>query len=551
MKNKKICAVIATLLMSVIAIGSFSSCGKKIKKDDGYDPTKANISVATYNGGVGYQWLEDAARRFEKKYENATHFEEGRKGVKISVDKDKHIYTGQNLSTSALTKDIYFTEGVDYYEFVNANKVADISDVITGSLSQYGETGTIEDKLDTSFKSYLTAKDNKYYMLPFYDAFYGFVYDVDLFEDEGFYYDKEGDFLALRDESQRETFEKNKANGPDGVHGTYDDGLPATYDQFKALLDQIVAKSYIPFCYSGSYNDYVSKACRAFIVDYEGYDAFRLNYTFDGKAKLVKDIKDDGTVVTEEVVITQKNGYELQRQAGKYYALKMQEDIFGTVKYIGGIWNAFDYTVAQSEFIKSKYMSERYAMLVEGIWWENEATPTFTDLETQRGEKKESRRFGFLPMPKVNDSLAGPQTMLSANRSFGFINKNAQNMELAKEFMRFLHTDAEMSKFNAKTSISRSLKYEVTSEDAKTATYFGKELIKMRKQANVVYPYSSLQMVINNSAAFTESAWFMNSSVEGVTLNNPFDAFKNGTADAKEYFNGLYTYQKLMWSSLK
>ena len=57
--------------------------------------------------------------------------------------------------------------------------------------------------------------------------------------------------------------------------------------------------------------------------------------------------------------------------------------------------------------------------------------------------------------------------------------------------------------------------------------------------------------VINNSAAFTESAWFMNSSVEGVTLNNPFDAFKNGTADAKEYFNGLYTYQKLMWSSLK
>ena len=156
MKNKKICAVIATLLMSVIAIGSFSSCGKKIKKDDGYDPTKANISVATYNGGVGYQWLEEAARRFEKKYENATHFEEGRKGVKISVDKDKHIYTGQNLSTSALTKDIYFTEGVDYYEFVNANKVADISDVITGSLSEYGETGTIEDKLDTSFKSFLT-----------------------------------------------------------------------------------------------------------------------------------------------------------------------------------------------------------------------------------------------------------------------------------------------------------------------------------------------------------------------------------------------------------
>ena len=239
MKNRRISALIATLLISVTALGSFSSCDKKTIKDNGYDATKANISVATYNGGVGYQWLEEAARRFEEKYKDATHFEEGKTGVKISVDKDKQFYTGGNLSTSALTKDMYFTEGVDYYTFVNADKVADITDVVRGSLSTYGETGTIEAKLDDSFKSFLTAKDNKYYMLPFYDAFYGFVYDVDLFEEEGFYYDKDGDFLALRDESQRETFEANKANGPDGEHGTYDDGLPATYDQFLGLLDHL------------------------------------------------------------------------------------------------------------------------------------------------------------------------------------------------------------------------------------------------------------------------------------------------------------------------
>jgi len=551
MKNRRISALIATLLISVTALGSFSSCGKKTIKDNGYDATKANISVATYNGGVGYQWLEEAARRFEEKYKDATHFEEGKTGVKISVDKDKQFYTGENLSTSALTKDMYFTEGVDYYTFVNADKVADITDVVRDSLSTYGETGTIEAKLDDSFKSFLTAKDNKYYMLPFYDAFYGFVYDVDLFEEEGFYYDKEGDFLALRDESQRKEFEENKANGPDGKHGTYDDGLPATYKQFLDLLDQIVAKSCIPFCYSGGWNDYVNKACRAFIADYEGYDGFKLNYTFDGTAKLVKEIKADGSVVTEDVKITPENGYELQRQAGKYYALKMQEEIFGTVKYVGGSWNGYDYTVAQSEYIKSKYASTRYAMLVEGVWWENEATPTFSELEIIKGEKKESRRFGFMPMPKLKAELAGPQTMFSANSSFAFINKDCKNMKLAKEFMRFLHTDAEMSKFNAKTSISRSLKYEVKDEDKATATHFGTTLIDMRKQANVVYPYSSVKMVIDHPEVFSQTAWFLNSSIDGNSFKNPFDSFKNGQSNAKQYFDGLYIYQSLMWSNLK
>lgn len=123
-------------------------------------------------------------------------------------------------------------------------------------------------------------------------------------------------------------------------------------------------------------------------------------------------------------------------------------------------------------------------------------------------------------------------------------------MELAKEFMKFLHTDAEMSKFSAKTSISRSFDYEVSPEDKLTATYFGKSLIEMRENSKVVYPYSSSEFVIENSDAFLEAAWFMNSKANGNTFNNPFLAFKNGSATAAEYFDGLYIYQKSIWSKL-
>lgn len=552
MKSKK-GLMLATLMLTGALVGSFSGCLGVEVENDGYDATKANLSVATYDGGVGRAWLDDAARRFEEKYANATHFQEGRVGVKISVDGDKIKYGGNNLAESGkLNKDIYFTEAVDYYKFVNSNMVMDITDVVQGSMADYGEDGTIEDKIDDSIKDFMTKKDGKYYMIPFYDGFYGFSYDIDLFEDKGFYLDDDGDFFGIKDCDSREEFEEMKANGPDGEDGTYDDGLPATYEEMILLCDQIAGKGCIPFCYSGNYPGYVNRSFFGYVADHEGYDGFMINNTFKGTATLIKSITDDGSLLgeieLEEVVITKDNGYEVQRQAGKYYAMKMQEALFGSPKYVGGAYNGLDYTVAQADFIKSKYAQKPYAMLAEGVWWENEAQATFVEIETLKGEKKSDRNFGFMPVPKASAEYAGPQTMFSVNNSFGFINKTVENEELAKEFMRFLHTDAEMSKFSAKTSIPRSLQYEVTPEDRETATPYGKSLIDMRSASTVVYPFSSVDFVINHAANFDNDPWFNTSTVGGKTLNNPFSAFKDGKATAKSYFEGLWTYQKSNWS---
>ncbi len=519
------------------------------------DVAKSNLSVATFDGGVGTEWLVDAIARFEAMYAN-TSFEPGKMGVKINLDGDKNKYAGNKLAESAmLNKDVYFTEAVDYYTMVQQDMVANISDVVTGSMAAYGESGTIEDKLDSTTKAFMTAKDGNYYMIPFYDGFYGFTYDIELFEEEGFYFDDEGDFIRIDYYASVTAFEAAKSNGPDGIDGTYDDGLPATYEQMIALCDQIVAKGYVPFCYSGNYTGYVDRSFFSYAADYEGYGAFNVNNTFNGTVQVVKTITEipgqiEANITMETVAITEDNGYMLQKQAGKYYALKMQEALFGTTKYIGGTWNAMDYTIAQSEFVKSKYATTRYAMLAEGVWWENEATPAFEELETLKGESKMDRRFGFMPVPKVNAAAAGDQTMLSANHSFGFINKNCENMELAKEFMRFLHTDAEMSKFTAKTSVPRSLNYTVSEEDRATATTYGKSIIDMRQNANVVYAYSSTNLVINNSANFEMSIWLGVALIDGRTRNSAFTSFKDGNATAMSFFNGLYNYQQSKWSSL-
>ena len=277
-----------------------------------------------------------------------------------------------------------------------------------------------------------------------------------------------------------------------------------------------------------------------------------MNYTLSGTTELVTSINSDGTVNTAEETVTPEDAYKLAKQPGKYYALKMQQELLGTNKYCDNNWNSMEYTTAQKEFIMSKHEEKPYAILVEGVWWENEAATAFNDLEKLRGEKKSDRRFAFMPVPKLDETRAGDQTMFAANSSFCFINKDCENMELAKEFLRFVHTDAEMSKFTSKTAITRSLKYTISNEDRANASNFGKSVIDMTQSSQIVYPYSSLQVVINNPSAFTEEAWFLTSLVEGNEYTSPFLAYKDVKGmSAEKYFNGLYKNLENDWKGLK
>ena len=559
MKRSKFLSLTMASLISLGALvgcggtpaGPSSSGGESTNEPQG-DSNKVVLTVATYDGGIGHKWLEDAEKRFEAIYGNSTQF--GKEGVDVVVSYNKGNYNGENLfEKRQLDKDVYLTEGVDYAGFVKENLVADITDVAKGAA--YGETvevdGTIEDKLDESFKEFLTANDaGKYYMLPFYDGFYGFIYDIDLFEEQGFYIGSNGAFIARNEGETQEAFDARKSAGPNGVAGDYDDGLPATYAEFESLLKQITKKSITPFAYSGKYTGYVNKACRSFAIDYEGYEGSRINYTLFGEDVDLIKVDDSGKITHDTMDINESNAYELQRQAGRYYAMMMEEKLFGSVDYIGS-YNSDDFTKAQDKFVKSFFTGDQYAMLVDGVWWENEAENSFTFSKNTWKKGKEDRRFGLLPLPKADASRAGEQTLFSANRSFCFVNKNCANMDLAKEFVRFLHSDAEMSKFTAKTSVPRSFNYDVSAEDRVSATYYGKAIIDMRAQSKVVYPYSSSKLVLNNPTTFGADEWYFSTTIgSDIGIINPFVSFK-GETTAISYFNGMYTYHKDQWNKLR
>lgn len=177
MKTKRIALVLLTVLLFATLTTVFVACdGSSGDKDldDAIKSGKLILNVATYDGGIGTDWIKQSKTEFEALYAN-TKFGD-KTGVYVNTVGNKQM-GGNTIENDSLKYDVYFTEMVNYYSFVNKGKLADISDIVKGAYpTEFGagaDEGTIESKLQPSWQQYLTAKDGKYYGIPFYDGIYG------------------------------------------------------------------------------------------------------------------------------------------------------------------------------------------------------------------------------------------------------------------------------------------------------------------------------------------------------------------------------------------
>lgn len=500
------------------------------------DETKATITVATWDGGLGSRWLELAAKEFEEKYADATHFEEGKVGVDVII-KASRSYDGSAIHLTPLSEDIYFVEAVDYYALIGNDKVIDITDVVTGSLSEYGEEGTIKDKLEPSVESFLET-EGKYYAIPFYETFYSFAYDIDLWDEKSFYMAANGGWTDASGDL---------AAGPDGKAGTIDDGMPATYDDFNKLLSRIRDAGITPFAYPGNATDYVANMLFEQWANYEGGEQMLLNYTFSGTANDLIEVDANGNVTQLPATeITFDNGYELQRQAGRYYTLKFAKDVM--------LSSADNYEVidthlnTQIRFVKGSVTGKKaIAMIVEGSWWENEARAAFKDLADSGYDR---HNYRVMPMPHATaDKIGQKPTWIAMSNSYGFIAKEGcKNVTLAKEFMKFLHTDAQLSAFSAETNMTRALNYEISAADKAKLSTYALSILDLKANSNVIFPVCKNPVVLDQPYYFGNYAWAWMSKVDGKEVKNPWLYFKDGTNTSPEqYFIGQADLFESKW----
>lgn len=81
---------------------------------------------------------------------------------------------------------VYFLHG-DYYSYATQGLFADITDIVTE-----GGENSIESRLSADQKKYYTLNGGKYYALPREEGIGCMTYDIDLFEDYGLYFAKNG-----------------------------------------------------------------------------------------------------------------------------------------------------------------------------------------------------------------------------------------------------------------------------------------------------------------------------------------------------------------------
>lgn len=554
-------------LLKQIAVGglaglvSFGVVGCN-RGGESVDESKTQLYVATFAGGFGSSWMDTLADRFETKYANVS-FEEGKTGVQVIVKPEREL-TNETLvaKLDGMTHEIIFTESINYYDLQMRGILYDISDAITKPLnwdfvtgtvdSSDPETKSIQDKMTNNVHKEYFGADGKYYGLPFYEATYGIVYDIDLFEKNGLYFKEDGVNFVKKSTDKR-------SKGPDGEFNTGDDGLPATYADFFKLCKQMVDMKITPITWNGVAPTYVNALVEALQADYEGEEQMRINYTASGTAtNIIKEFDAQGNPVLESVAITEENGYlTWTRQAGKYYGLKFAEELLSnTSNYSLNSVTSSGYmqTDAQNAIIMDKYIqgSSPVAMLIDGSWWLNEAKSSFDAAKQQFGEEAglQGRKFGFMPLPKATaDKVGEKYSVMESNSSICFVRGNVDKKKdaLIKEFIQFCHTDESLREFTSITYTTKPFAYEMSQAEIDAMPYWGQEMYRLHNENVYISSYSTSGLYKKNAGKFTQ-LWQgemykskQSDKTYSVITTAMVPLGNNKTVSARDYFAGLGT----------
>lgn len=548
---KKAIAVITVILAVIIAgtVTLICTCGKRNETYNGIviDKTKTQLYVGNYDGGAGHEWLNIAIDSFEEEYKSES-FEKGKTGVQVLPRNLKDEFMGTLLLENIADgkEDIVITGTISYADFVAADVLLDITDVVTA-----GGENSAEKRLNESMRRTFdmgTESQSKYYGVPTLASLSGIVYDVDLFEDEKLYFG-EGSTASR----PVWTGAENKSAGMDGEKGTYDDGLPETWEQLKVLMTRMVTKNITPFTWSGMYDTYRQRFMNYIWASYEGADDFLLNYSFSGTDS------DSGD-------IDYSNGYLLQKQNGKYAALKVAEYIVknSTLYSENAMKTSQSHSQAQTEYLTSVEKEKRIAMLLEGTWWENEARGTFDGMIKYSPDYAYGvRRFGYMPFPRFIGSAGIPDTdqskttlLCDAGSGAVIAKKNVDHPELVKKFIAYLLRTDTQAMFTATTGLPMPYSYSLTEDQYASMTNYARTIwdLVTSEDAELVYPVYDTPIRIENTTFFSNWDWGANVTINKVnqTVNEPMMTFYSyPTITAEDYFSGLSrNFSSAKWQEL-
>ena len=550
---------IAAAVLSLTTLLGCTACNRK-SEDVTIDKSKMQLYVKYYNGGYGDEWLKKLCSECEGMYAGVK-FSNGKTGVEIVPEFTRGDINGPE-GMKGNRNNVFLLENKDYYTYVSAKSFLDITDVV----NDYAVTGletketekTIATKIPEAYDEFLNI-EGRYYAVPFFESSMNLNYDVDLFKQKCLYFAAgktaenftEEDF---KDESKiGDLFvsdpDDDRAFGPDGRENTSDDGLPATYKDFRALTIQMKIAGVTPFVWNTSDVDYLTGLVNDMWANNEGEEQMKLNLTFEGSAATIVDtIADDGTVTLKPATTINADNYKLlQRQKGKLdaidFAKLLLDDGTGNKNsrnyYSKSFDSGFSHTIAQSYFVNpdaNGIGDNPIGFLVDGSWWYNEAKVT-------------GRNFAVLPLPKTDASKIGtPNTKLSDRSSLIFISSETKSevVPVAKAFVSCLQSAHALRTYTEYTNTLRAMTYTLTNESLAKMSSYGKSVYDARNSGDtVILPWSPLTTLARKNASLLEwrTYGFSTTSMD----KNPLVYLKDHIREkniTKKYFEAIWNYRK-------
>ena len=556
---KKTIKKLFALALAAMMLLSLAACGDFFEQTEQADTAKTQLYVYTFDCAYGDEWLYALKARFEAKYADYEG-ENGKKGVQVIIEKGKNNGRNWEDYLAGNRNEIIFSEWDNYYTLISLGLLTDITDVVTTPLTEFGEDVSIFDKIAEDRQDFYKTLDGKVYGIPYRWSVSGINYDRDVFIEYSLFFAKGGcpsEFSAYTQANNADAVSGSFTDyaytdgsdemsaGPDGKYGTYDDGMPATFDEFFHICEEMTGYGITPFCWSGQYRqNYLGRHMSALTAIFNGYEntmnALAYKGTFDN---LVQSIDANGKVtLMPPTVINASNAKLLGRNVGKYYSALFFEKIISGKYYTADSYAlASTHMDAQRTFLNSKYTSNRIAFLMDGVWWENEAASAFSDLEKRHDNaSKYDRNIGLLPIPHPTENDIGKeQVHFESFDCLCYINANIaeEKKDLAFKFYRMAFNEESNREWNVITGTPRALTYTMTESDLAQLSPFGKELYKAATEQTTIYPRANVRWYRENPD-FINNDTLDYSSVDASTVWDLAKYYPDDVNIAKLFIDG-------------
>ncbi len=557
---KRALSVVITVVLALACMAGslvlFSGC------DDNnpfkIDPNRTQLYIGVKDDGIGKDWVYDAITQFEAEYPK----------IQVIPKFEDTLYEEKNVKTTMPTakESVYVLSSLDIYtSWLTKNADGSYSSPYLLNLYDIfnedpeGEEKSILDRMDQEERAHLTSTDANgnpaIYTLPYYETYWGAIYDHKLFTAEGLYNLDGYVGIDCEDGTPDDTY------GPDGVANTYDDGLPATWEDMKILMDVMVSKGITPFTWTYNYYTYQTQFLNSIFAMYEGKEDFLRRYTMTGA--------DDDPAIGE---IDYTNAYKLADQEGLRAAVTVAKHIMSNDQYYSknATYSTQSHTAAQDEFITSVKApgAKPIGFLLESGWWENEAKGTFASMAAMYGEEYAygNREFKWLPFPKflgspdIKDQTNTKTTMYSGVGTGGAgwlisANTPAEILPIAKDFVKFCNSERMSARFTEITGICKPLSYSMTDEQKANMTTYTRTIYENVHNPEVekIRARTRNPLIVNAASYFTDYSFravILKGTNRQSSEKNPFDTFRNyPELTVDQYLEGIKAvYNQKEWN---